>query len=319
MKTKSLAGIDIGTNTFRLLIAEVYPVRKLGGSLKEIHSERIITRLGEGVSETNLLKEEAIDKSISALKEFKKIISGHQVDALAVVGTSALRDAGNSLTFLERAKEESGIDIKIISEEEEARLTSLGMMMDIAVPESALLVDVGGGSTEFIFVKENEPLSIHSLNLGVVYLTDKHMKNDPPAEEEIKRMDIEISKKLISIETWKEFLSKETAFIGTAGTITTLSAMVQDLNSFKHNRIHNSRILFNSVKDIFSEISKTSTRQRAEKYPVLESPRLNIIVPGTLILLKIMMTFGFREVIVSDNGLREGIILDLYKTHEIED
>jgi exopolyphosphatase/guanosine-5'-triphosphate,3'-diphosphate pyrophosphatase len=308
MKTKTLAGIDIGTNTFRLLIAEVN-----SKGLKKIRSERIITRLGEGVSETHLLKEEAIHRGIIALKKFNEIISLYPVDAITAVATSALREARNKDIFLKRTKETTGLDIKILDEKEEARKTCLGMMMDMPIPESALMVDIGGGSTEFIFVKKGKPLFIHSLNIGVVYLSEKYMKNDPPTEEEIKKMDMEISQEITSLkEPLKKFLSEETVFIGTAGTITTLSAMTQGLHSFDHNKVHNSMISLNSVKEIFSDISKKTMQQRAKKYPVLESPRLDIIVPGTLILLKIMMIFGFKEVFVSDNGLREGILLDLY-------
>jgi len=309
MKSKILAGVDIGTNTSRLLIAEVD-----GRALKKIHSERIITRLGEGISETYLLKEKAIHKGIAALKRFNEIISYYPVEASVAVATSALRKAKNKNRFLKMAKELAGFDIKIISEEEEARLTSLGMTLNMPILKSALMIDIGGGSTEFIFLRGGRSLFIKSLDLGVVYLADKYMRHDPPTENELKEMDMEISQKITPLkEPIKKFFSRETTFVGTAGTITTLSAMLQGLIRFDHNKVHNSVIPLNSVKEILFDLSRKTMNQRAEKYPVLESSRLDIIVPGTLILLKIMTAFGFKEIIVSDNGLREGVLLDFYK------
>lgn len=316
VKNKPLAAIDIGTNTFRLLIAEVISEpKKNTHSIKEIYSDRTVTRLGEGISATGLIKKEAINRSIKTLKKYSGIILSHNVYKTSAIATGALRDARNREEFLKKAERSSGIKIKIISGEEEARLSSLGMMMDIVIHESRSvgMVDIGGGSTEFIFMNGRNPPTMFSLKLGVVYLADKYMKDDPPTEIEIKRMDEEISRKIRAVKGLKKILPKDALFIGTAGTITTISAMVQGLKSFDRGKIHNSKVSLNSVKGIFANISKKSTKERAEDYPMLESSRLDIIVPGTLILQKIMMTFGFKEVIASDKGLREGIILELSK------
>lgn len=307
MKTKTLAGIDIGTNTFRLLIAETD-----GKNIKEVRSERIITRLGEGLAETGCLSEKAMERGMATIERLSEIISGHRVEAIHAVATSALREARNGGDFLRRAKESTGLDIEVISEEEEAKLTFLGMTMDMGIPNSAVLVDIGGGSTEFIFVREGQVVSTRSLKLGVVYLTDRYMRNDPPAREDIEEMKAEVFRNIATIRTAQGHTSRDTVFIGTAGTITTISAMAQGLSTFDHKRIHKYRLSLATVEEIFTIISGLSAGERAERYPVLESPRLDIIVPGTLILLEIMMTFGFKEVIVSDRGLREGIILKLY-------
>ncbi len=304
MRSRTLAGIDIGTNTFRLLIAEV-----TDKSLNELYSGRIITRLGEGVSVTGLLKEEAIKRGLEALKEFSSIIAGQKVDAVEAVATSAFRVAKNSGDFVKRAKDETGIDLKIISEEEEAWKTFRGMKMRIEVPESSLMVDIGGGSTEFILSKNGEASFIHSLKLGVVYLTDMYMKSDPPDDDEKRQMRHAVLQALSSLEPQ---FSEAKALIGTAGTITTIAAMAKGLTGFERARIHNTRISLASVKDIFTAISGSARKERAESYPALDSSRLDIIVPGAMILLEIMMKFGFKEITVSDNGLREGILLDLY-------
>lgn len=297
----------MGTNTFRLLIANVN-----GSSLKEIYSERIITRIGEGVSESGLLKKEAIQRGILTLKRFADIISGHDVEGITAIATSALREARNSDEFLTQAKDETGLDIKILSGEEEAGRSLLGIFIGIPAPESALIVDIGGGSTELIASRDTKPLFIKSLNLGVVYLSDKYMKYDPPRKEDMELMGAEISQKLTPVVSpIIKLLTANTVFIGTAGTVTTLSAMIQGLSSFEHEKVHNFRISLSAVREVFSDISTISAKERA-KYPALEPERFDIIVPGSLILLRIMETFGFKEVIVSDYGLREGIILELY-------
>jgi exopolyphosphatase/guanosine-5'-triphosphate,3'-diphosphate pyrophosphatase len=303
MKSRTLAGIDIGTNTFRLLIAEVNDK-----SFNELYSERIITRLGEGVSVTGLLKEEAVERGLNALKEFINIIAAHKVEAVAAVATSAFRVAKNSGDFVKRAKDETGIDLKIISEEE-AWKTFRGMKTGIKVPESSLMVDIGGGSTEFIFSKNGEATLMRSLKLGVVYLADMYMKSDPPLDDEINGMRNELLHTLSSLEAG---FSEAKALMGTAGSITTIAAMAKGLTSFERSKIHNARISIESVRNIFTVISGSARKERAETYPVLDSSRLDIIVPGAMILLEIMMKFGFKEIIVSDNGLREGILLDLY-------
>ncbi len=301
MKPKTLAAIDIGTNTFRLLITEADK-----DGIREIYSERIITRIGEGVSQNGLLRKEAIKRGIDALKRFAEAVSKHQVDALSAVATSAMRDAINSDDFLKKAKDEAGIDVRIISGEEEARKTFLGIITGITVPETALTVDIGGGSTEIIAAKNTEPLYLKSLPYGVVYLTDKYMKHDPPTKNDIMLMGREISEGLGPVHRdIADFLSPDTVFIGTAGTVTTLAAIVQGLNSFDRERIHNFKISIDSVKEIFSDISAISAKERA-KYSALEPARFDIIVPGTLILLKLMEVFEFKDVIVSDYGLKRG-------------
>ncbi|MDO8282760.1 MAG: Ppx/GppA phosphatase family protein [Thermodesulfovibrionia bacterium] len=308
MKPRVLAGIDIGTNTFRLLIGEVS-----NNSIKSIYSKRIITRLGEGVSINNILRPEAIKRSIDALKEFREIIDAHNTEATSAIGTSVLREANNRDYFLTEAMQETGIEIKIASKSEEAAFSSSGMMIDLEVPGSALLIDIGGGSTEFIMTSDGKQVFFESLNLGAVYLHDMYIKSDPPAAEEIFMMEKEISRHLDAIAvSINKHISVETSLIGTAGTITALSATAQNLCEFQHERIHNSNISIQDVIYMYSKMSKATIRERLGLYPVLEPSRADIILPGTAILLKIMMALGFDRITVSNYGLREGIILNLY-------
>jgi exopolyphosphatase/guanosine-5'-triphosphate,3'-diphosphate pyrophosphatase len=311
---KPLAAIDIGTNTFRLLIAKVqFDPKTNNYNIEEIHSERIITRLGRGFSENGLIEEEAIRKGISVLKEFSKIITYHKVYKTIAVATGVLRDAKNSDEFIRKVKEKTGLEIKIISAKEEAEKTASGILIGLNPPETALMVDIGGGSTELIFARDGKPSLVRSFNLGVVYLADKHMKSDPPEDKELAQMAEEISKEIDSeVKRFKKLFSENTVFIGTAGTVTTLAAMSQNLKRFEHSKIHNARLRIEKINEIFSIISSIPAKERVKYHP-FEPSRLDIIVPGTLILLKLMYAFGFKEVIVSNYGLREGILLDLYR------
>jgi len=308
-----LAAIDIGTNTFRLLVAEVHhDPRKNSFSFREIHSGRIITRLGEGIHDRGRLSEDAVNRSLAALKGFSDTISRLNVYRTSAVATSALREAADSAEFIKKARQETGLDIRIVSGEEEAGITAAGMLVDMAVPASALLADIGGGSTELIFARNGKPVTVCSLNLGVVYLAGRHMREDPPAGSDLTRMEEDISRRVRrAVAHFSGLCGPETVFIGTAGTITTLSAVTQNLATFRHHRIHNSRLRLDQVKGIYSAISVMPARERAG-YIGLEPARLDIIVPGALILLKLMDAFGFDEITVSNYGLREGILIELY-------
>jgi exopolyphosphatase/guanosine-5'-triphosphate,3'-diphosphate pyrophosphatase len=314
VNNKSLAAIDIGTNTFRLLIATIgfNPINRTY-SINEKYSKRIITRLGDGIHETGCLNEEAISRSIDTLKMFSDTISDSDVYMTSAVATSALRNAENSAVFLERARKASGLDINIISGEEEAEITSSGMLLDIKPPETALMVDIGGGSTELIFYSGGKLLLTCSLDLGVIYLAGKYMKNDPPLTIDLDQMRIEITDKIMTkAEHFNKLNNDDTVFLGTAGTINALAAMSQNLSQFDHGKVHNYILSLADVKNIFSTISVLTSGERKKHIP-FEPARLDIIVPGTLILLKLMETFAFSEIMVSGYGLREGILVELYK------
>lgn len=307
-----LAAIDIGTNTFRLLIAEARKVRGNNYTIREIFSERIVTRLGEGIAETGLLKKTAILRSISALKKFRRIICRHHVYRTCAAATSALRDAKNKSTFLKKAEKDTGFKIEIISGKEEAKKTSSGMLAGVNPAGTALMIDIGGGSTELIFIKNKKILLVKSLNLGVVYLAEKHMKNDPLLKEDLSRMSREIIRKINPIiKPFAKLSSGKTVLIGTAGTVTTLAAIAKRLTRFDKSKIHNSKITLEKIRRIFYDISTVSAKERI-RYHTFDPTRLDIIVPGTLIVIKLMESLGFKEIIVSNYGLREGIIIDLY-------
>jgi exopolyphosphatase/guanosine-5'-triphosphate,3'-diphosphate pyrophosphatase len=309
------AAIDIGTNTFRLLIAEVRPGQgKENFVFREIHSERIITRLGEGLSENGQLQEDASKRGIDALRQFSRLIAEHKAAKTLAVATSALRNARNSSEFIKSAKDSAGIKIEIISGEKEAALTAAGMLVDIEPPSSSLMLDIGGGSTEMIFSGANTPLRSESLDLGVVYLAEKHMKSDPPSSTDLEQLGKDISDKLETVrELFTDLITRDTILMGTAGTITALAAALQQLEKYDHDRVHHFRMNVTDIKSIYSEMTQMTTAERSKILP-FEPSRLDIIVPGTLILLRLMSIFRFNEIVVSNYGLREGILADLYRS-----
>jgi len=325
MPKNTFAAIDIGTNTFRLLIAKIHgnPVKINRDTspgevslplIRELRSERIITRLGEGITANGMISDSSMKKGLDALKTFSRIIAEYNVTNTSAVATSALRKARNSKDFISKARLLTCLDIRTISGNDEARLTASGIMLDIDVPDEAILIDIGGGSTELIYAKNGVPVHTQSLEMGVVYLAAKYMTDDPPSPDMIKEMEREITCVIASgTGAFDRMADKRVCLIGTAGTITALAAMSLKLTSFDHDKIHRARISSETVSDIFSRIALISSSKRSQYLP-FEPDRLDIIVPGTLILLKLMGRFHSDEIIVSNHGLREGIILQAFKS-----
>lgn len=301
-----LAGIDIGTNTLRLLIAETG-----SGFLTDIHSDRRITRLGENLDKTGQLSPEARERSISAIAQFCDDIAKYAPQAVRAVGTSALRTAGNAAAFIDEVRARTGITPEVITGEEEARLTLRGVMA--AIPnstgdESGIAIDIGGGSTEIISFGSRTGVSETSLGLGAVYLTERFLMHDPPRIEELHALRRAIRQALDPVR-----LAPGRILIGTAGTITTLAAIDRQLIRYDPDSINGWTLSRRSVDQIVSRISRSSIAER-RKIIGLEPGREDIILAGAVIAQEIMDRFGASDILVSDWGLREGILLDLHDT-----
>ena len=301
-----LAGIDIGTLTCRLLIGRVSG----DGRLAEVHSDRRILRLGEGVDRDHLLRPAAIARVVETLRDWRDVINRHQVDGQIAVATSAVRNARNREEFLGRVKQEVGFDIEIISGEEEARRTLLGIRSGLPAGVTTILgLDIGGGSTEFILDRPGHEPVMHSIEIGVVRLTERLLTSDPPTTDQIQSARELVRKETEQIQTMLGDLQGAT-FVGTAGSITTLAAMAQKLTTYEPIRIHNYRLSLETIRGLEREILSRTKAQRREM-PGLEAGREDVVVAGTLILHGVMETLGFTEGLVSDVGLREGVLLDL--------
>jgi exopolyphosphatase/guanosine-5'-triphosphate,3'-diphosphate pyrophosphatase len=301
-----LAGIDIGTLTCRLLIGQVSG----DGKLTEVHADRKILRLGEGVDRDGLLRPAAMARVIETLRDWRAVINRYHVDAQIAVATSAVRQARNREEFLGRVKQEVGFEVEVISGEEEARRTLLGIRSGLPAGVTSILgLDIGGGSTEFMLDRPGQAPVIRSIEIGVVRLTERLLTSDPPSNDQVQAARELILKETAQIAPALGNLAG-TTFIGTAGSITTLAAMAQQLTTYEPIRIHNYRLSLDTVRGLEREIlARTKAQRRA--MPGLEAGREDVVVAGTLILRGVMETLGFTEGLVSDVGLREGVLIDL--------
>jgi len=310
------AGIDIGTLTLRLLIARVSE-----GRLHALDADRRLVRLGEGLHPTHRLYEaprlhEAprlqaapMARAIETLVEWMPRIANAGVCDVVGVATSAVRDAANRDEFLAEVKRRTGWDVAVLSGDEEARLSLLGIRSGLPpdVTQSVAL-DIGGGSTEFIKADRDEPPAMRSVNEGVVRLTESCLRRDPLTPNDVAAARTRIRTHLKGVQ---ETLGSVAGYhlVGTAGTITTLAAMDQRLDAYDPARIHNYRLSLDAVRRILQDLlSRTHAQRRA--LPGLEPGREDLIVAGTLILLEAMERLGFMECLVSEYGLREGILLN---------
>ena len=363
-----LAGVDIGTLTCRLLIADL----PHGGRLKEIRSERRILRLGEGVDQTKQLSVAAMDRVLQCLREWRELIDASRVDATAAVATSAVRDAANRDEFLDRVKREAGFEVELISGEEEATRTMLGIRSGLPHGVTQVLaLDIGGGSTEFILdrprslsdvdlstaandpqpsasfsarknpqrIPANTPpvfpglrpriwphllrlvtngnveqapsqsLVVRSIDIGVVRVCERLLHHDPPTGEEVHQ-----AREWIAQETKAAVAgmgNHHTAtFVGTVGTITSLAAMAQKLPTYESARIHNYRLKLDTIRELEQTLLSGKKTDRIG-LPGLEKGREEVIVAGAIIIRTAMETLGMSSVLVSDLGLREGVLIDL--------
>ena len=309
-RTMRLAGVDIGTLTCRLLIADLLP----GKGLKEVRSERRILRLGEGVDQTKRLSGAAMDRVIQCLREWREIIDASHVDAVAVVATSAVRDAANRDEFLDRVKREAGFEVEIISGDEEARRTLLGIRSGLPHGVTDVLaLDIGGGSTEFILDRPGQKPVVRSIDIGVVRLCERLLHHDPPTEEELRQARDWIARETKTATAGMGNYQTAT-FVGTAGTITSLAAMAQKLPTYEPARIHNYQLQLSTIQELEQTLLSRNKAARSG-LPGLEKGREEVIAAGAIIIRTIMETLGMPSVLVSDLGLREGVLIDLAKRY----
>lgn len=306
-----LAGIDIGTNTLRILIADTGPT-----SFRQLYSDRVITRLGQGLDRSGALAPEAQERSITALVRFSNEIRLRSVVSTAAVGTSALRRASNASEFIRTVQSRTGIEIRVVDGTEEARLTLLGVRAALGPAlderhDAWLVIDVGGGSTEVVLARsQGEPVET-SLSLGAVYLTERYLRHDPPRDGELRSLRMAVREQLGLIE--EQFVSEHpAALIGTAGSVTTLAAMHLGMVEYDPGKINGLRMERKELDGLVALLAKTTLKER-RALKGLERGREDIILAGAIVVQEIMEWSGSAGLLVSDWGLREGILLDRYE------
>lgn len=295
---ENIAVIDIGSNTLRLLIGNLKE-----NKINKLYSDRVVTRLGKNIIKSGLLSAESSKKSINTLKKFKKISEKFNVSCIIAIGTSALREAKNSKDFSETIKKLMGINIHIISGKEEAYYTLCGVMDEkFNKEDSIFLLDIGGGSTEWVYWKK-QSVNSGSLLLGALKIKEKFLNIDPYSHESISKAEEfikkEIEKSLPKIKSDK--------FIAIGGTASTLGMINMELSNYCPEKTHMSEIDTDKIKEILKKLLSISLEER-KKIKGIPSNRADIICSGLLILRQIIEYLNIDKVIISENGILEGIM-----------
>lgn len=300
--------IDIGTNSMRLLTA-IYKDEKIIDRKKYVNT----TRIGQGVDDKGYISREVIDRNIEALKEFKAICDSEGCDYIYCMGTSALRDSKNAGDFINLAKKETGIDVEVITGDRESNLGFLGVLEGVEKEDSEeiLVVDIGGGSTEFIVGNQDGVNFCKSENIGALRLTEKFLKTEIVSEQELNDT-VEFINKTIenTINTIKGRNIKK--LVGIGGTITSVSAINQKLEIYSMEKVHNSKICKKEVDEIL-QMLKNMTLEDKKRLNGLQPKRADIITAGVVILDMIMEKLELNEIIVSEYDNLEGLMCQMAK------
>ncbi len=301
------AAIDVGSNTLRLLIGEIRD-----NLLSRVYAGRVITRLAEEMGSTGVLRGENMKKSISVLGDFSRAIAEYNAARVKAVGTNALREAKNSPEFTEAAFRETGIRIEVISGAREAELTAKGILLGCKETiGTSLIIDIGGGSTEWIIRSTAHGPSLYgSLPIGVVNLLERFIRDDPPSPRDISSLVSGIKGDIMKLKMTAEPFRPLTTLIGSGGTITTLAAVDLGLKEYLPDRVHMHTISLERLYQLM-DLLVALPLDRRKDLNGLEQGRADLIIPGILLTIKFMEIFDFQAITVSDYGLLEGIIKEM--------
>jgi exopolyphosphatase / guanosine-5'-triphosphate,3'-diphosphate pyrophosphatase len=311
MSSRRLGFIDIGTNTILCLIAEL----KSDGSFDIVDDLAEITRLGQGVDRAGEISPEGEERSLRVLRHYLERCRRLNVEEIIAVGTSALRDARNSAEVRARFKAQLGFEVRVISGNEEAAYSFLAIQKGLALAgQELLVVDVGGGSTEFIRGNAAGISQAVSINIGTVRLTEQFLHSDPVRKEECENMIRVIEKELARLpDPWLRDGGAALTLVGIAGTFTTLSAVERKLLRYSHAEIHGSRLTLSEVHRQVALFQGKTIEQR-KAIPGLEPKRADVMLAGATLIERIMTAFHSERVIVSDQGVRYGLLHERLKT-----
>jgi exopolyphosphatase / guanosine-5'-triphosphate,3'-diphosphate pyrophosphatase len=304
-----VAAVDCGTNSIRLLIADIDPGRTVATDVARVMR---IVRLGEGVDRTGRLSAAALDRTIGALREYADLIGLVSPEAVRMVATSATRDAENSQDFVDRVKEVLGVAPEVVTGDEEAWLSFIGATRELTdTPSPCLVTDIGGGSTEFVLGGPEGVSGGRSVDIGCVRMTERHLHGDPPAPAEIAAAtrDIDGALDLVAASIPAE---RASTLVGLAGSVTTVAGIALGLASYDSARIHHSRVPAAQVGEIATALLGQTRAERAA-IGVMHPGRVDVIGAGALVLHRIMTRFGFADVLVSEHDILDGIAWSLVR------
>ena len=296
-----LASIDLGSNSTRLLIAEVNDQ-----GLNVLTRMHIVTKMSEKIEQTGVISTEAFKRVNSALRNFKKLLIENDVDDVFVVGTAALRDAKNSEEIIENIKRKYDFEVEVLSGHEEGITTSIGVLHFMENTENFLIIDIGGRSTEFIYEFENKIIS-KSLNLGVVTLSEKYFSNLPIGQELIDEAKLKIETELSQLD-----IKDKKNVIGVSGTVLSLASIFLNQQNFNEEELHKIKIDTDNVQEINKRILKMTEAEIITKFRGIDPKRASTITSGIFLLEIILSHYSNSPIIISKNDILEGLILKKY-------
>ena len=298
-----MAAVDCGTNSVRLLVADVDPA---AGRLSDVDRRLEIVRLGQGVDATGRLAAVPLARTFRVLRSYRQIIEAASATAVRMVATSATRDAANADEFVAGVHGILGIEPEVLSGEDEALLSFTGATAELTGEAAPYLVtDIGGGSTEFVLGDPGAVTAAVSVNIGCVRMTERHLRHDPPGDDEIvaARADIDAA---LDVVAGKIPVSGARTLVGLAGSVTTVAALVLGLESYQPELIHHSRVSAEEARRVAASLLAQTRAERA-RLPVMHPGRVDVIGGGALVLTRIMDRFGFGEVLVSEHDILDGL------------
>jgi exopolyphosphatase / guanosine-5'-triphosphate,3'-diphosphate pyrophosphatase len=301
----AVAALDMGTNSTRILVAE-----PRDGRLAVLERHNTITRLGQGVGASGRLADEAVERTIACLRGYRELLDRHGVDRVRIAATSAARDAANRDALFDAAEAVIGGRPELLSGDEEGRLAFIGATgeLDPALGPF-LVVDVGGGSTEFIVGTEAAE-GVMSVDVGCVRLTEKFIEHDPPLPEELAACISLTDAYIEDVVRELPAVAEARTLVGLAGTVSTVAAVEIGLASYDRDRIHHFHLTRAAAEDVFRTLATESRADRVHN-PGLEEARADIIVGGCCVLVALFRRLGFDEMLVSESDILDGLALSM--------
>jgi len=295
-----VAAIDCGTNSIRLLIADI-----TNGNFREITRDMEIVRLGQGVDKTKSFHPDAINRTLSATEKFGELIKSKGVEKIRFCATSATRDATNRHLFIDGVRDILGVEVEVISGEEEAALSFMGATRELNQTESPfLVVDIGGGSTEFVIGATKVDVA-KSVNIGCVRMSERHLNQQPPTSAQVHAAISDIDMAIADAARVVPITTAQT-LVAVAGTATTVAAAALDLHSYDRHLIHLARIPAEKVHQVAANFQKLN-RDEIAQLGYMHPGRIDVITAGALVLSRVMAATGAAEFVASESDILDGI------------
>jgi exopolyphosphatase / guanosine-5'-triphosphate,3'-diphosphate pyrophosphatase len=307
MRKPRIAALDIGSNSIRCIIAEV----SKDGKFKILDDEKATVRLGEGLSESGRISDEAATRAAEVIRRFRQLLKGLHVQAVEAIATSAVRSASNGKQLVELLSNELGHEIRIISGVEEAELTAASALANFDMyGKRHIMVDIGGGSVEIVMASGNHVEEFYSLDLGAVVMTDRFLKRDPATEDELRKLQRHIRSELKHACNIKK--NAFDSLIGSGGTFTALGYMTKQMRKDNYVSIHGYEVLRSDVIHLLAMLSRKDLQGR-HAVPGLNQDRADIIVAGLVVINEIMDVFDLNRILINERGIREGLLIRAVK------